>query len=112
VAAGDEALARKAISRKQEHAKVAAALQDQAAAAAAASQTLRRQLEAMLERTRSDLDVNTSAFDKFDRLRQKVERTEAEADALRELAGSAPGQPEPAAESGGATSMLRPNWRN
>ncbi len=47
VRAGDDALARKALARKQEHDKVSAALRDQATAAAEASGALRRQLEAM-----------------------------------------------------------------
>ena len=42
IAAGDEGLARKALTRKQEHGKVAAALQDQLSATTEASQTLRR----------------------------------------------------------------------
>ena len=46
-ASGDDALARKALARKQEHDKVSAALRDQASAAADASGALRRQLEAM-----------------------------------------------------------------
>jgi phage shock protein A len=47
VAAGDDNLARKALARKQEHEKVAAALLDQYTASQEASITLRRQLEAM-----------------------------------------------------------------
>src|SRR5262245_29146006 len=42
VAAGDEGLARTALSRKREYEKVAAALRDQDFAATQASQTLRR----------------------------------------------------------------------
>ncbi len=47
VEAGDDAMARKALSRKQEYVKIAAALSDQHTAALEASTTLRRQLEAM-----------------------------------------------------------------
>lgn len=109
--AGDERLARKALTRKQEHGKVSAALKDQLSATTEASLTLRRQLEAMqaklaeakrrlgafsarkkaaavnarLEHAVKDVQIDNGAFEKFDRLRQKVERLEAEADALREL---------------------------
>jgi phage shock protein A len=111
VRGGDDALARKALSRKQEHDKVSAALRDQTAAAAEASRTLRHQLEAMqaklAEATRrlgtlvarqkaaavrakiqagvGDVELNSDAFDKFERLRKKVDRVEAETEALREL---------------------------
>ena len=47
MAAGDDDLARKALVRKKEAETVAAALRDQQQATADASQTLRRQLEAM-----------------------------------------------------------------
>jgi phage shock protein A len=111
VRAGDDAMARKALKRKQEHDKVSAALRDQTAAAAEASQTLRRQLEAMqaklAEATRrlgaiaaqqkaaevrakiqagmGNVEMNGDAFDKSERLRKKVDRVEAETEALREL---------------------------
>ena len=111
VRAGDDALARKALARKQEHDKVSAALRDQATAAAEASGALRRQLEAMQaklsEATRrlgtltarnkaaavrarmeagvGEVGMNTEAFEKFERLRKKVERVEAETEALQEL---------------------------
>jgi phage shock protein A len=111
VRGGDDALARKALSRKQEHDKVSAALRDQTAAAAEASRTLHHQLEAMqaklAEATRrlgtlvarqkaaavrakiqagvGDVELNSDAFDKFERLRKKVDRVEAETEALREL---------------------------
>ena len=113
VESGDDNLARKALVRKQEHDKIAAALHDQHAATGDSSQTLRRQLEAMQAklaeakrrlgtltarkkaadvRTRAQLSKvdpqwNNDAFAKFDRLREKVELAEAEADALRELSG-------------------------
>jgi phage shock protein A len=112
VGAGDDGLARKALSRKQEHEKVAAALADQYSASQEASQTMRRQLEAMqakladakrrlgtlaarkkaadvrarVEISKIDPKLNADAFAKFDRLKEKVELAEAEADALRELA--------------------------
>jgi phage shock protein A len=114
VAAGDDNLARKALARKQEHDKVAAALLDQHAASQEASVTLRRQLEAMhaklsdakrrlgtlaarkkaadvqarVQMGKLDPTLKNDAFAKFDRLREKVEMAEAEADALRELAAS------------------------
>ena len=111
VRAGDDAMARKALIRKQEHDKVSAALRDQTAATSEAAHTLRRQLEAMqaklAEATRrlgtlvarqkaaavrakiqagvGDVEMNSEAFDKFERLRKKVDRVEAETEALREL---------------------------
>ena len=116
VEAGDDDLARKAITRKKEYEKIAAALRDQHDAAAEASQTLRRQLEAMqaklkdaqrrlgtltarqkAARVRAKVaqsqagltpDLDQNAFDKFDRLARKVEVAEAEAEAFSELARS------------------------
>lgn len=113
VGAGDDDLARKALQRKQEHDKLAAALRDQAKSAEEASQSLRRQLDGMkaklaeAKRSLSTLaarkraadfrkklatstaDMGTSeddnAFAQFDRLREKVERAEAEAEAFAEL---------------------------
>lgn len=111
VLAGDDAMARKALLRKQEHDKVVAALQDQLSAASEASQTLRHQLEAMqaklaeakrrigtltarkkaaevrakIQNGMADTHMKTDAFEKFDRLREKVDRVEAEAEAFREL---------------------------
>ncbi len=111
IAAGDETLARRAISRKQEHEKVARALKDQLTAASESSQTLRRQVDAMkakhaeakrqlatlaartkaaearskLKSATSDVQLQTDAFSKFDRMKEKVEMAEAEADALAEL---------------------------
>ncbi len=111
VQSSDDALARKALQRKQENQKVLAALRDQESAAVETSQTLRRQYEAMkaklaeakrkvetLAARKKAADVrsrmvedgahpvlDTAAFEKFERLREKVERAEAEADARREL---------------------------
>lgn len=124
VQAGDDALARKALVRKQEYEKVAAALRDQEAASSEASQTLRRQLEAMQAKLAeakrrigtlaarkkaadvrargvacgADVQLDTDAFDKFERLKEKVERAEAEADALRELEGGGASTPFPEPE--------------
>jgi len=114
VESGNDDLARKALARKQEHEKVAAALVDQHTASQEAVVALRRQLEAMqakladakrrlstlvvrkkaadmrarVQLGASDATLNTDAFAKFDRLREKVEMAEAEAEALRELSGS------------------------
>lgn len=117
VQAGDDELARKALQRKQEHDKLAVALRDQLAAALDASQTLRHQFEAMqaklaeakrtlatlsarqraanvrkkihMQSADEELGFDDGAFTKFDRLRDRVERTEAEAEALAELEGGA-----------------------
>jgi phage shock protein A len=122
VRAGDDALARRALTRKVEHDKVSAALRDQTAAAADASRTLRRQLEAMqaklaearrrlgtlaarqkaaavrakMQAGVGEVEVNTEAFEKFERLRKKVERVEAETEALHELESGAPPRDEAA----------------
>jgi phage shock protein A len=122
VRAGDDGLARKALARRQEYDKMVAALRDEATASEEAGRTLRRQLEAMEAklaeakrrlgtyvarqkaaqvRARYRLAAGTAAldrgaFEKFDRLREKVERAEAEAEALRELDGDGAGAgPEP-----------------
>jgi len=119
VSSGDDDLARRALKRKQEHENLVAALQDQHKLAAETGQSLRRQLDAMkaklAEAQRSlatlsarhraanfrkkmeslDLGVSTQldrdAFAKFDRLRGKVDRAEAEAEAYAELNGSVAG---------------------
>ncbi len=116
VLAGDDDLARRAIGRKKEYEKIAAALKDQHAAAGESSQTLRRQLEAMQAKLReaerrlatlvarkkaaevrtkmaesqaaSGANLDRDAFDKFERLAKKVEMAEAEAEAMSELARS------------------------
>lgn len=113
VRSGDDDLARKALLRKQEHDKLAVALRDQLAAARDASQTLRHQFEGMqaklseAKRTlatlsarqraaevrkkihshaaQDDRGIDDVAFAKFDRLRERVAQTEAEAEALAEL---------------------------
>lgn len=116
VSAGDDNLARKALSRKQEHQKLVTALQDQLTSAQDASKSLRHQLEGMQAKlseakrnlstlsarnraaefkkkmntpaTELDFGGTDDAFAKFERLREKVERAEAEADALAELRGN------------------------
>jgi phage shock protein A len=113
VEAGDDNLARKALTRKNEHQQVADALEDQLHAAREASRTLRRQLAAMKAKLaeaqrnlatlsarkraadfRKKMDahaaglateVDEGAFAKFDRLKAKVEQAEAEAEAIAEL---------------------------
>jgi phage shock protein A len=116
VESSDDDLARKALARRQEHEMLVVALRDQSAAAKAASQTLRHQLEGMKAKLAeakrnlatlsarqqaayirkkvytgsaetADLCDDNSAFDKFDRMREKVEQAEAEAEALAELQG-------------------------
>ena len=115
VDAGDDGLARKALMRKTEHQKLVTALRDQLSSAQDASRILKHQLEGMqaklseAKRNLSTLSarkraadfkkkMNTApsvleasgaddAFAKFERMREKVERAEAEADALAELRG-------------------------
>ena len=115
VESGDDELARKALSRKREHEKLAVALDDQMTAAKDAAQTLRHQLEAMkaklteakrnlstlaarnkaaqvrkkvyTQRADAEIELDDTAFDKFERMREKVEQAEAEAEALAELQG-------------------------
>lgn len=116
VDAGDDDLARKALARKKEHDMLASALREQLAAASVASSTLRTQHEAMKAKlaeakrnlaslsarkkaadirkkvyssmdAESNLEIEDSAFEKFERMRERVEQAEAEADALAELRG-------------------------
>jgi phage shock protein A len=124
VADGNDDLARKAIARRQEHEKLVAALEDQLAASQQTTQKLRRQLEAMRAklaeakrrlatltarkhvadlRTKvtavsGSVSPNVSAFAKFDRMREKVEMAEAEAEAIRELGGEAMADVDPSLE--------------
>ena len=116
--AGDDDLARKALSRKQEHDKLVVALNDQLSVASQTSETLKHQLEGMkaklAEAKRNlatlsarqraadfkkkavnqansiDMGASDDAFAKFERMREKVERAEAEAEALAEIRGEAP----------------------
>ena len=117
VSSGDDELARKALKRMHEHEKLVAALEDQKSTAQEAGQSLRRQLDAMkakLAEAKRNLatlsarhraaefrqkmhtmdagvgtDLDRDAFVKFDRLRDRVEQAEAEAEALAELSGAA-----------------------
>jgi phage shock protein A len=113
VRAGDDAAARRALRRKVECARLAAALEDQRAAAEAAARKLRTQIDALrvrlnearrkqatliarqraadarrkLAREINGVCIDDSAFSRFDRAALKVEQAEAETDALLELAG-------------------------
>jgi phage shock protein A len=118
VDAGDDSVARKALSRKQEHKKLVTALEDELKQTQQTTLTLKHQLEGMqakLAEARRELatlsarkkaadfrkkvhtsaldaeskNSNNDAFTKFDRLKQRVERAEAEAEALAELRGEA-----------------------
>ena len=117
VDSGDDALARKALARRQEHQKLITALEEQLKHSQDATRMLKTQLEGMQAKLAeakrnlatlsarkkaadfrkkmhtSALDVeagslNDDAFAKFDRFREKVERAEAEAEALAELRGN------------------------
>jgi len=108
---GNDDLAKKAIARRREHESIVAALTEEAEHAGEATQTLRRQLEAMqaklaeAKRRLATLSarqraaavkariagsttptLDDSAFAKFDRMKAKVEHAEAEAEAMKELA--------------------------
>ncbi|MCE9547404.1 MAG: PspA/IM30 family protein [Planctomycetia bacterium] len=112
VRVGDDKLARKALARKHDCESLTATLKDDLSAAQAASQTLRRQVEGMksqyedakrqlailVVRKRAadarsqcrqvgaaDCTLDNSAFDNFERMKEKVELAEAHADALIEL---------------------------
>ncbi len=117
VSAGDDDLARKALKRKREHEKLVVALEDQLNSAQSAAGSLKRQLEAMkvklAEAKRSlatlsarqraadfrkkmqtvgcqvSTELDDDAFAKFERLRNRVEQSEAEAEAMAELHGTA-----------------------
>jgi phage shock protein A len=109
---GDETLARRALARRNEHDRLVAALSDQQVSLEQTSGKLRRQVDAMRVRVaeaqrklttivarkqaadaqRVLVDagpsaVATAALSKFDRLCERVEATEVEADAWSELAG-------------------------
>ena len=117
VDAGDDDLARKALRRKQEHVKLAEALEDQLKITTESATTLRRQLDGMkakLAEAKRNLATltarqraaefkrrlqdnermthldETNAFAKFEQLKSKVEMAEAEAEAYAELTGSTP----------------------
>ncbi|WP_254508729.1 PspA/IM30 family protein [Anatilimnocola floriformis] len=110
---GDDEVARSALVRKREHEAVSTALAKQLEEAATLGQTLRRQIESLRLRTEdarrklvlltarqqaavarqrllvefSAAPIGEHAFQKFERLCRKVERTEAETEALAELSG-------------------------
>jgi phage shock protein A len=117
VLGGDDDLAKKALSRKAEHETLVSALKDQLQAATSATGSLKRQLDGMkaklaeakrslatlsarsraaefrrkMEVASGTSELNQDAFSKFDRLRTRVEQAEAEAEAMAELRGHAPG---------------------
>jgi phage shock protein A len=113
---GDDEKARKALWRQHEHEKIVQALQDQFVSAEQASQTLKHQLDGMNAKlseakrnlttlsarrqaaevrkkamntmaSAESLALGDGAFEKFERMKEKVERAEAEAEALAELRG-------------------------
>jgi len=118
VEAGDDELAKKALTRKNEHQKLVAALEDQLQTAREATGTMKRQLDGMKAKLAegkrnlatlsarkraadfrkkmesqaagATVEVDDNAFAKFDRLKSKVEQAEAEAEAMAELRGSDP----------------------
>src|SRR5258708_38488856 len=111
---GDDHLAREALCLKRDRETVCASLAKQLEESTAVGQTLRRQIEAMRRRAEganrklavlaarpraakarqrvlrefSLVPIGEDAFQKFERMCRKVQRTEAEADALAELTGS------------------------
>lgn len=115
VESGDDELAKKALIRKKEHEKLTIALNDQMKATQDANQTLRHQLEGMkvklaeakrnlstltarnkaaqvrkktyIQSGEINLELDSTAFNKFDQMREKVEQAEAEAEALADLQG-------------------------
>jgi len=120
VGRNDDAAARVCLARRQEHDKLIAALEDQFARLQSTGARLRRQLDAMrvrrteaartlqtliardrsattrrqLAAERSPGTTDAAGFARFDRVRQQVERREAEADALVELGECADLTPE------------------
>jgi phage shock protein A len=112
---GDEPAARRALLRRSDREKLVAALNDQLDLARTTGGKIRRQLDAMRVRRaeaerrlhvlvarqrtaetqremlseQAGLGTDDTGFARFDRMCRKIERTEAEADALFELAGGA-----------------------
>jgi phage shock protein A len=110
---GDEPAARRTLVRRNECEKVAAALDDQLNAAKSTGGKIRRQLDAMRVRRaeaerklhvlvarqrtaeaqrqwltqQAEFGTDDAGFARFERIRRKIERSEAEADAMFELAG-------------------------
>ena len=140
VTSGDDELARKALTRKNEHERLVTALEDQLRAAQEAGASLRRQLAAMkakLAEARRNLatlsarqraadfrkkmerravgvtsEIDDSAFAKFDRMKAKVEQAEAEAEALAELrAWTLPPPANRSKKLPRKHSVSLPNWR-
>jgi phage shock protein A len=113
LARGDEAGARRALMRRSDHEKLVAALDDQLAFARTTGSRMRRQLDAMrvrraeaestlhvllarqrtveaqrqLHSRQSDFQADETGFARFDRMRRKIERSEAETEALLDLGG-------------------------
>jgi phage shock protein A len=111
VRGGDDQAAREALRQKRHHEAASSSLAGQLEEAKRAGQCLRRQIEALQLRTEearqklvllaareraararqrllrefSAVPIGGDAFQKFERMCRKVERTEAEADALAEL---------------------------
>jgi len=111
---GEDHLAREALRLKRDREAVCASLAKQLEESTTVGQTLRRQIESMRRRAEeanrkllllatrqraakarqrllkefSHVPIGDDAFQKFERMCRKVERTEAEADALAELTGS------------------------
>ena len=116
VAAGDDDDARRALRQKHEHEKLAELVREQLRAAAESSRCLRREVETMqtkyleakgrlasliarkkaadvrrrFQANSPSAAISTDAFARFERLREKVESAEAEADALTELNAGGP----------------------
>ena len=110
---GDDNAARRALSRRLDHETLLAALEDQLVKARAAGGKLRRQLDAMrvrkteaerslhvlvarqraadakrhLQMSVVDFATSTNGFARFEQISAKIERNEAESDALLELVG-------------------------
>lgn len=116
VARQDDSLARSLLADRRRHDDLAAALDDQLTAARTQNARLRRQLDALrlrlaearqtmhlhVARNRAAaaqrhlatdafrLDVSDDAFSRFDRLRERIDRTAEESQAWLELAGACP----------------------
>ena len=112
VEADNDELARKALLRKKEHEHILAGLQKQWESSKAAADNLKVQLQALqaklaeakrkqsaliarqraaeaqrdIQKALTNVDIDKSAFDKFDRMEEKVEEIEAQAQAMTELA--------------------------
>lgn len=131
VQAGDDELAKRALLRRREHDMLAGALREQHAAAVEANGRLRRRLEAMrakraeaarklatlcarhaVAQARRRLHAagagprDSVAFDRFERLREKIETAEAEADAFVELCDADYAEPWQAGDASLAADFL------